>query len=61
MKPFRPQSAQALSQDEQRWLEAFRKMDDECRRDNLIAMEGQARRYPRHVKPTLRLVVGGDK
>jgi hypothetical protein len=53
--------ARPLSQEEQRWLNAFRAMDDECRSDNLHAMEGMVKDFPRHAVPALRLVAGGAK
>jgi len=61
MKRISAPPAPALSQDDQRWLDAFRRMDERRRHCNLIAMESQARLFPRVVKPTLRLVVGGAK
>jgi hypothetical protein len=59
MKTITPPSEQPLNVAERRWLEAFRRMDGECQRDNLVCMEGMARRYPRQTRPTLRLVTGG--
>jgi hypothetical protein len=50
-----------LSQAEQRWLDAFRKMDQQCAASNLRAMEHMAKVFPRHAVPTLRLVAGGAK
>jgi len=61
MKPLNPMPAPPLSAGEERWLAAYRAMDDECRSDNLRAMEGQAKRFPRYVAPVLRLVSGGGK
>lgn len=55
-----PTSTAPLTADEQRWLAVWRAMDDEYRHRNLILMEGQARRHPRHARPVLRLV-GGAK
>lgn len=50
-----------LTSAEQRWLDTFRKMDDECRRDNLRAMERMAGLFPRRTKPELHLVAGRAK
>lgn len=49
-----------LSPAEERWLAAWRTMDDEYRDQNLRLMEGQARRHPRHSQPKLRLVGGAS-
>jgi hypothetical protein len=51
--------ARPLNPTEQCWLNAFRAMDDYCRSQNLHAMKGMAKAFPRHVVPTLRLVTGG--
>lgn len=37
-------------------MAAFDAMDDECRHDNLVAMEWQARKYPRKSAAHLSLV-----
>lgn len=59
MKPINPTPAKVLGPQEQRWLAAWYAMDDDCRRDNLSAMEYMAKRNPRHTAPTLRLIAGG--
>ncbi|MBA5686959.1 hypothetical protein [Rugamonas apoptosis] len=58
MKTITPPSEQPLTYAERRWLDAFRRMDDECQRDNLVCMEGMASEFPRRITPALRLVTG---
>jgi hypothetical protein len=59
MKTIDPAPTKALGPQEQRWLAAWYAMDDDCRRDNLGAMEYMAKRNPRRTKPALRLIPGG--
>lgn len=44
----------------ERWIAAFHAMDDDCRRDNLIAMEGLALAFPKRGRAKLSLVHSSD-
>jgi len=59
MKPVQPPAAPRLTADEQRILDAFRRMDRREKDRYLILMSGSAENYPERKRPVLRLVIGG--
>ena len=45
---------------EQRFMQAFRAMSDDCQRDTVTAMEAWAKAFPRRQAATLTLIMGGN-
>lgn len=45
---------------EQRFVQAFRAMSDDCQRDTVTAMEAWAKAFPRRQAVTLTLLMGGS-
>lgn len=56
-----PAPAAALTAGQLRAAQLFATMDDKAQESMLRMMAAMARDFPRHVRPTLRLVGGGAK